>query len=268
MDKILTFWEFVTERHAIYLRRQAGQPWPWTENKILQEYYFCNIFRELDKTTIWFKDNVREPLANYFDVVMATVIFRWFNRVDTGEKLLKHNLYRQWHTPTALLLLENQHPVVTGAYIIKTPNGMDKLNGVCWCIDQMWNKRLEIRDYMTDVHYLQDAWQYISKFPYQGPFMSYEVVTDLRHTCVLRSARDIHGWANIGPGAARGLGYLKLAPTQQALLKLLGESTRAFMYGPMEMRDIEHSLCEYAKYRNAGTSQPMKRRYHHGSSCS
>jgi hypothetical protein len=36
----------VRERHAIYLRRALGAPGPCTEDPILAEYSFCNIYRE------------------------------------------------------------------------------------------------------------------------------------------------------------------------------------------------------------------------------
>ncbi len=52
---------FVHERHQIYLRRQAGQPKPWTANPILQQYRFTNVYRELDRVTIWIRENWREP---------------------------------------------------------------------------------------------------------------------------------------------------------------------------------------------------------------
>jgi len=41
-----------------------------------------------------------------------------------------------------------------------------------------------------------------------GPFISYEVVSDLRHTRYLENAPDIMTWANPGPGAKRGLNRL------------------------------------------------------------
>jgi hypothetical protein len=262
--KVKTFWEFANERHNIYLLIIKGAPWPWTDDPILREFYFCNIFRELDKTTAWFRDNIRGELENSFKVIMATVIFRWFNNIPAGKIIWNYNLYTDWYSPTAKLYLSELHPIVTGAYIIKTPDGMDKLTGVCWCIDQMWEKREEIKDYFTTCDYLEQGWDYLKQFPYMGPFMAYEVITDLRHTCVLRKAHDICGWANIGPGAKRGLEYLEMDITQESLLKLLGQSTRAFPHQQMEMRDIEHTLCEYAKYRNALAGKRLKRRYHHG----
>ena len=107
-----------------------------------------------------------------------------------------------------------------------------------------------------------------------GPFMAYEVVTDLRHTRYLRDAPDIYTWANAGPGAIRGLNRLygrelgakpKPQQTNDEMIQLMAElnalDERGFneTFGPpqigsphagprFEARDIEHTLCEFDKY--------------------
>ena len=81
------FFMFARERHNIYLRRQQGLPRPWTDDHILNTCRFTNVYRELDKTTVWFRERVREPLRSKPEVLLATVLFRWFNRILTGEAL-------------------------------------------------------------------------------------------------------------------------------------------------------------------------------------
>src|SRR5579872_2195532 len=149
------FFEFATERHAIYVRRAAGDPPPWTQDRILQTCRFTNVYRELDKTTVWFRKYVREPLANRPEVFLATVLFRWFNRISTGEALfLQQNLdgkspfefFCQVHEvegivdtdilKKAILDLCGDGPYVTGAFIINTPTGMSKLDGVLWAFGE------------------------------------------------------------------------------------------------------------------------------------
>ena len=51
------FFDYIDERHFIYLKRQDGKTFPWTQDKILQTYSFCNVYRELDKVTIWIRKN-------------------------------------------------------------------------------------------------------------------------------------------------------------------------------------------------------------------
>jgi hypothetical protein len=36
------FLYWIKERHAIYLRREAGEEKPWTDDEMLQRYFFTN----------------------------------------------------------------------------------------------------------------------------------------------------------------------------------------------------------------------------------
>src|SRR4051812_37444375 len=89
-----TYW--ISERHNIFKKRRAGKPAPWTDDEILQGYFFTNPYRENDKTTAWFRERVRNPLRDSHHVIMATVIFRWFNLISTGEMLHRRGLLEVW----------------------------------------------------------------------------------------------------------------------------------------------------------------------------
>jgi hypothetical protein len=43
------YWRFAAERQAIFERRLCGAPAPWTEDSILRDYRFCNVFRAADR---------------------------------------------------------------------------------------------------------------------------------------------------------------------------------------------------------------------------
>ena len=121
-------------------------------------------------------------------------------------------------------------------------------------------------NFPTDYSSLENSWK--SFLPYAGfsDFMSYEVVTDLRHTKWLEKAPDIMTWANPGPGAMRGLNRIfgrELNDKQKKplfiqemrdLLALLNNEPL-----PLEMRDIEHCLCEFDKYERARLGQGRPR---------
>ena len=59
-------------------------------------------------------------------VVEATVIFRWFNLIGTGERV-KDLLLTGWDSAEARRRLTGVTPLVTGAYQIKNNNRMTKL---------------------------------------------------------------------------------------------------------------------------------------------
>ena len=46
-----TYWRFAAERQAIFFRRFAGAPAPWTDDPILQRYKFTNAYRASDRVS-------------------------------------------------------------------------------------------------------------------------------------------------------------------------------------------------------------------------
>jgi len=254
------FFNFLNKRHAIYLKRLRGEEYPWTEDPILQKYKFTNVFRENDTTTVWFRENIRKSLGDSTDVALATIIFRWFNLIETGKILLDHELLTKWDSDLCYEVLQDQPKWVTGAYIIKTPTGMNKLEGVCWCVDQIFNDKDNFLDNVENAtHSLKNLWEILLPYPYMGPFMAYEVVTDWRHTYIGEDATDIMTWANPGPGAKRGLNRIHGRPVDKHLkndiniseMQVLLELSQEWLHPQvptLEMRDIEHTLCEFDKY--------------------
>lgn len=299
------YFETARERYQIKLNREAGLPWPWTKDKHFQEWRFCQVHREDDKTTQWFRENVRDPLSrividcpesakevNLLAILEATLIFRWFNRIETGkiiyDQLLRTDL---WDENKVRERLKDVHPIVTGAYIIKCADGMSKLDGILYCFNQARPKLLpmvkkwtkyrskENSDLNPSLHYtLKSAWEDLRTIDFMGGFTSYEVISDLRWTPLLETAPDIMTWANAGPGCARGLGwithndsdtYSTSAGSQRTMLKLMQEilerskdpSNWPTEWRKWEMREAEHWCCEFDKYKRAESGERLKRRF-------
>lgn len=304
-EPIDRFFAYARDRERIRLQRAAGQPAPWTIDPILRSYRFCNIDREDDAVTTWFRTNVREPMRAMPEVMLATILFRWFNTPRVGAVLFKTRTraaglspfgeYLRTRDPSVLdrAIREclPEGPYVTGAYMIKTPAGMDKIAGVLWCVDQFNKVRGEYEAAFDDSTTLEGCSEALTMLPYMGDFMAYEVVTDLRHTDLLCNAPDIMTWANPGPGAARGLDRLALEPLgtrnrnrpadraamqieMQVLLECSQEQARwptnDYRYWPQgevmrpfkpwEMRTVEHTLCEFDKYERVrlGEGRPKQ----------
>lgn len=276
---------WIKERHTIYLKKQAGQPKPWTKSRVLQSYFFTNPYRENDKVTVWFRDNVRDPLRDDPSVLFATVAFRWFNLPRTGEVLMDGPILSEDRSGCLLLNWDQQEaverlrehnkqgPVFTGAYMIKPGNGPPgcKISLVCAALTQVWNNRQRLLNICKEDCRLQALWSALKNFRGLGGFMSYEVVCDLRHTYLLEHATDINTWANPGPGALRGLQRLqgglgtKVANPLGKMVELLAIMRLVLHDMPtrFELREAEHSLCEWDKMERAlwNDGGRMKRRY-------
>ncbi len=228
------FFAYARERQTILLRKNAGRPREeWTDDKILSYYKFCNVFREDDRTTIWLRQNVdfRGP-----ELLLATIVFRWFNRIETGEAIFtdrnllgdgrtawEHFVEQRSVEPLRAAILKGRGagPYVTGAYCIIGMPHMSKLEGVLACIENVlkmpsptdiipgftsvWYRDLANHLYENRHVPLERVWDWLRRFPRSGDFMAYEVVTDLNNTWMMRDAPDKMTWANAGPGAIRGL---------------------------------------------------------------
>ena len=297
-DPVEKFFALAKERQTIFLKKESGAPRPWTDDAIFNHFKFTNVFREQDKTTKWFRTYVRDQLRDKPEVLLATVLFRWFNRIEMGDFIFRTTL-QEWEGRTpfdffladgngkqledVLRLFNPKGPWVTGAYLITSKPGMDKLAGMCSIIEDFYHNRgtdvdwqevaqdcLENRGNIT----LEQVWKWLKNIPFQGPFHSYEVVTDLRHTALLDHAPDINTWANAGPGAQRGLARIhgrelnsrvKATQAVEEMRELLALSYSS-MFWPRnddfpnwEMRDVEHWLCEFDKYMRVYESNGERR---------
>lgn len=255
-----TYW--IEERERIrHLKEELKQDPPWTEDPILKEFKFCQVFREDDRTTRWFRTHMREPLRNSPDVFMATIAFRFFNLIETGRTLLDNNLHIEWDRSKAIEEIKKNPKWITGAYIVKSPNRMDKVTGVTECVSHLWDDRENIIKQLESFTTLEEAWKFLMQYPYIGPFVSYEMVTDLRHTYLLENATDICSWGNPGPGAMRGLNRLTGRPLEFCKRSWDWHSEMLDLYDwcsqkldlsklnyPFEMREVEGGLCEFDKY--------------------
>lgn len=299
-DLVKQFFAYARERHYIYLRRVAGDPPPWTEDPILQRYKFTNVYREVDRVTRWCRQHVRERYHTQpAHLLMGLVIFRWFNRIETGEAIFsQRNLWlgadyssnetafdrymSTWDTSclreSILKFVGKKGPWVTGAYTINTRSaglGLNKLDGVLRLIDIFARKDVEEQAHLMvsrrGRYTLQEfcRWAQVDA-PCMGPFMAYEVACDLRWTPLLDRAPDILTWANPGPGAQRGIRRLMGDEDKHAVGRAMSEDEaleamrlllkfserlwrprtgRVEDWPAWEMREVEHTLCEYDKYQ-------------------
>lgn len=261
------FFKYARERYQIHLNRMMKMQKPWTRDSILQRYRFCQIFREDDRVTRWFRENWRGRDANVF----GCVCFRFFNRVETGEVLVKNGLLDEWDARLAVRVLSHLKPLIGPAYRISVPqNGTRgtraKLDGIIEVMRPVWtaHKNGKFDDFSELT--LRRAHERLMEFPYVGPFMAYEAVCDLMHTPILNRAVDKYSWASCGPGAARGLARIleislktfnhgSAADRDEMVTHVQELVFKASMakYWPSDWphwdaRTAEHTLCEFDKY--------------------
>jgi hypothetical protein len=286
------FLYWIRERFDVYQRRLAGQPKPWTDDVVMQRTYFTNVCREWDKTTVWARGNIREPMNDDPTVIFAVLAFRWFNRIPTGELLLGRgmgnwhaswlhtNLLVGWDTQTAVNRLNAYRneggQVFTGAFNISNGGSRKgKIERVCedyirpvW--DNMPSLVADARGWTT----LAQAHSRLIQYPGMGGsgFMAAQVVADLKYTPWLAEGRvsDWWTWCALGPGARRGLNIILGFPPEgpapggwRNKINWLRSVVRRSLpeVPPLHAQDLQNCLCEFGKMERIRAGGHSKRGY-------
>lgn len=268
------FWALCNERHSIYLKRQAGKPWPWTDNLIMREWHFCNILRHLDRQSKWLIDNVLDPHANESDELLLFNIFafRAFNWYPTYELF---GWQDEWSTENIKKLLLEKigygGKLTSEAYMIRGFEGKTKMESIPEVLGHIWQERHDIAEALYKYPTLENAHSYIMSkhFWGWGPFTIYQIVLDLTYTHMLRDASDMNTWCVFGPGAERGLqdiwpGIKKkdyLIKTKELWAEQ--DKYRQSNVPVLSLQSVEWLLCELSKYIRIKAGGRGKVRYRH-----
>lgn len=276
------FFNTAIERYKMLLRRREGVS-ILTEDPILGEFRFCNVFREDDRVTTWLRENVREKLGdNHLQQFRAAVVFRWFNNIETGRTLLPFLLGEtnslSWACSAVKKMAANGERILNPAYMIKSPPGMDKATGLFQCIEKVFDDQEMIVSEILEAQKLKRAHELLCRYPYLGPFMSYQMVCDLRYTPLLKNVRDEYLWTAPGPGSARGCGRMgdndpglynynskahqeQLVAYMRYLLIMARDVHWPKEWPKWELSTVQHWCCEYDKYMRVklGEGTPKQR---------
>lgn len=265
--------KFIIARHSIWLARNDGKPKPWTEDPILQNWRFCNVYRELDTVTKWIADNWRTPLQNHPDLWFAMAVARWVNWPDTLEEI---DIPLPWNKEQFVEAIYSRRDrglkVWTGAYMIGTQgNAKDKPLFIAENVLQpLWDRREELRPKpgMT----LEQFARPIINTKNQGSFMVGQIVADTKYAGALFNAPDWHTWTVSGPGSRRGLNRVlgrdlgkswndKDFQAAMEPLRVVVNANLSPWMGPLHAQDLQNSLCEFDKYERVrlGQGKPRSR---------
>jgi len=275
--------EFMLERHRIWQKRQAGEPAPWTTDPVLGKYRFTNIFRQLDKGTLALNAMLQperilwEHGTNPFFqrdrgcVIVANIIwYRSFNRFEHATDV---GFCYTWEEVMEKLwdLKEKQDKrIFTSAHMTTGRAGEDKLTTYAELVEEAYNQSYEIYNLCCETRSIEQVFYRLQDLPTVGRFIAYEMACDLRFQPFMSPVNDSLTWANMGPGAKRGMRRLGMeADTQdeglismQALFEQLRPTFEHFepLGFPFELREVEHSLCEFDKYCRAtrGEGRPRQ----------
>ena len=276
------FWMY--ERQNIWYNRFVlKKERPWTDNKLLNDYKFTNVYRELDRNTVWLIDNVINKKLDPKNTLWKIIVFRYFNKpelFDFMKGIPDFRNYNEKKFNKKVLQYKNKSGrVFTDAYMINPPKAPeDRELGLelfyCKQITRLHNKMNKI--IWKGYEEIDDPAKFnkllVKELHCIANFLAYEIYCDLCYTTWFKW--DENDFVNVGPGAKFGLELLfpivKKDKKYDYRLKYLRDTSdfwfKTFKY-PMKyynrnnkndyksefakrmtLRTIEHSLCEYSKF--------------------
>ena len=251
------FFDFCQKREDIRLKRAAGQPPPWTDDPIFQTYHFCNIRRQDDYGTVWYMENVLPEAKDATDLLWKTTLYRvvnnldWFRNLNYSKWFEKSGVFgrHEWDEYHADILnsIEAAPPPYSPAHItLQSPDGKDRKQHLFQTITWLHVKIEPFAPQVYGADNLKSIWGALQQIPYVGPFIALQIYRDLILVGALPFSDD--DFVYLGPGCRLGLSMifpeLKLYRQQYLALQ---EIRRINPLG-LNLGDIEHSMCEAAKY--------------------
>jgi hypothetical protein len=264
--KMQKFFSFIRERHSIYAARQLGKPFPWTKDPVLQKYKFCNVYRELDRTTRWIAANWRSKYEENKYLWFALCVARRINFIDTLDDL---GYPVQWNATRFISVLKKRKAaglqMFGGAYMITT--GGSTKDWATWqaedVLTPLWKDRDEISKACKPKDGLQKLFDTLAEYHgFGGGFIAAQVIADLKYSIPWLCAPDWETFAAPGPGSKRGLNRVWGRPpdtpwgkewkTKLLELKAISDSHPTLTgLMPLHAQDLQNCLCEFDKYERA-----------------
>jgi alpha-glutamyl/putrescinyl thymine pyrophosphorylase clade 1 len=207
-----TFWRFAVSRQRLYLARLDHQPQPWTDDEILQEFRFTNVFRSADRVSQYLMSEVQygkgrsqEPA----EVVFRTLLFKFFNKVETWEEIERLVGEPTWaefdfrHVASVLDGAAERGPIYSAAYVIPPPKlgEQRKHRNHLRLLRRMMDDR--IADRLAEADGLERVYEFLAAYPSVGPFLAYQFTIDLNYSPVLGIGEN--DFVVAGPGARDGI---------------------------------------------------------------
>ncbi len=266
------YWTFAARRQEIFERRLSGAAEPWTDDPILQEYKFCNVYRAADRVSQYMIKRVAcSPITDSVeDRLFRIVAFRTFSKPATWDYVI------EWlgHEPNLLDLSEGRFEAAleaakvamgglyTGAFILCANKafGFDEKHKNHVALFQEMFLKQSLAERILDCESLKQLVELLQSFPLIGPFMAYQIAIDINYSEHVNF--DENEYTQAGPGALRGLAKAfvsygdysapeiiqSMVETQQSNFERLNLKFGGLWGRPLHAIDCQGLFCEIDKY--------------------
>ena len=252
-NPVESFFNYCIERENIRIKRESGEAFPWSEDKIFQKGRFLNVFREDDRVSKSII-NFAKPLTDDLPLLIQALFFgRWCNRQETIDKLNYEDLLDADKLKDKLIQLEqwenfNAYPVQDVMWNEKTYSRIDTATTLFY----------EIKDDLTEIvldsnlDVIQATKNINKRFKMENDFPIFMALIDIAwfREDVIPITSQVPTGIGAQPYLDRLQEYLGLESHQAVATEMISLQKE---YWPEAKRtfypiDIEYQSCECRKY--------------------
>ena len=185
------FFRFIAERHRIHKKRVRNEAAPCTNDEILSQWKFTNIFRDIDPGTKYVINTMIPDLkGDPINLVFNVIVYRIYNKIETmnaiGFQDVAH--FDKSKVVKALkAITDDGHKVFTNAFVVSSMSFIDrgtkhkrsKVERSCIMIDRI---RKILPDLVAQIQKEKDSeftYKSLLKLQGIGPFLAYQVSCDM-----------------------------------------------------------------------------------------
>ena len=273
MDTFRYYFYFMQERMNIFWRKCDGCSHCMTEDPILREYKFTNVYRACDRVSQYLISHVIYNDVDRFtprDLLLRILVFKIFNKIETWEYLEQSygNICCDYFNVDEICKLLSQRqkhmPIFSNAYMM---TGSHRLYDDLPNKHAKWLRMVKdeflgkgIVDEVLKAKSMAEVFALMEKCSFIGGFLAYQYTIDFNYSPYINF--DENSFVKAGIGAIRGIQkcFSSIGDDYECAIRYtfehLDEYRKEFGYDdfkPLPGRephliDLQNCFCETDKY--------------------
>lgn len=269
-EVLISYWRFAVTRQEVFFNRFNGLPPPWSNDDVISQHRFTNVYRAADRVSQYLIRNVQYN-ADWSpeDLFFRTILFKTFNRIGTWKRLAQ-----SFGEPT----LSQFSPERFGKALDNAMRDGERIYSAAYIMPSGGSKSGFKRKHDMHLHLiarmvkdglpklvckaqnLADVFKLLRAYPTIGDFLAYQYAIDLNYSRI--SAFSENDFVMAGPGAREGISKCfrdlngngldwvinKVRLVQREAFEELGLTFRSLWGRPLHLIDCQNLFCEVGKY--------------------
>lgn len=264
-----TYWKFAVTRNDVFNRRLNDPYGPWTNDPVIRDNRFTNIFRASDRVSQYLINIQYSKESTTKDIFFKTLLLKIFNKIETYQYLEKSlggisvsTFSVDKYDNLLTLRLASKSTIYSAAYIMPSAGSVFghkyKHTNHLALLDRMLKDNLHSK--VADSKGMSEVFDLLLCYPSLGRFLAFQYAIDLNYSTITNfSEMD---FVVAGPGAKNGINKCfsslgdynyedvirMMAEEQEMECQRLGLDLPTLWGRNLQLIDCQNIFCEVDKY--------------------